>query len=96
MVGDGPRTLLQGLRTNALHRTGKHGSRDDCNSKCLGRGTGCLVLGVMGVLGNVVSAVVNEFVIPNDKQTWGNIRKLADAPEATRHVSFKSVEYRSS
>jgi arsenite oxidase large subunit len=47
-----------------------------------------------GVQGNVVSAGVNEFVIPNYKQTWGNIRKLADAPEATRHVSFKSTEYK--
>lgn len=48
-----------------------------------------------GVQGNVVSKGVNEFVIPNYKQTWGNIRKIADAPEATKHVSFKSQEYRS-
>ena len=33
-----------------------------------------------GVQGNVVNAGVNEFVIPNYKQTWGNIRKIADAP----------------
>ena len=33
-----------------------------------------------GVQGNVVSAGVNEFIIPNYKQTWANIRKLADAP----------------
>ena len=33
-----------------------------------------------GVQGNVVNAGVNEFIIPNYKQTWGNIRKLADAP----------------
>ena len=32
------------------------------------------------IMGNVVSAGVNEFVIPNYKQTWGNIRKIADAP----------------
>ena len=47
-----------------------------------------------GVQGNVVSAGVNEFVIPNYKQTWADIRKLADAPEGTRHLSFKSPEYR--
>ena len=33
-----------------------------------------------GVQGNVVSAGVNEFIIPNYKQTWGNIRKIASAP----------------
>ncbi len=47
-----------------------------------------------GVQGNVVSAGVNELIIPNYKQTWGNIRKLADAPEATRHLTFKSKDYR--
>ena len=47
-----------------------------------------------GVQGNVVSAGVNEFIIPNYKQTWANIRKLADAPAVTRHLSFKSQEYR--
>ena len=46
-----------------------------------------------GVQGNVVSAGVNEFVIPNYKQTWGNIRKLADAPEGARHLTFKSFDY---
>ena len=46
-----------------------------------------------GVQGNVVSPGVNEFVIPNYKQTWGNIRKIASAPENTRHLSFKSREY---
>jgi arsenite oxidase large subunit len=46
-----------------------------------------------GVQGNVVSAGVNEFIIPNYKQTWGNIRKLADAPEGVKHLSFKSLEY---
>jgi arsenite oxidase large subunit len=46
-----------------------------------------------GVQGNVVSPGVNELVIPNYKQTWGNIRKIADAPEAVRHLSFKSIEY---
>lgn len=46
-----------------------------------------------GVQGNVVSAGVNEFIIPNYKQTWGNIRKLADAPEGVRDLTFKSKEY---
>jgi len=46
-----------------------------------------------GVQGNVVSAGVNEFIIPNYKQTWGNIRKIADAPEGVKHLSFKSAEY---
>jgi arsenite oxidase large subunit len=47
-----------------------------------------------GVQGNVVSDGVNEFVIPNYKQTWANIRKLADVPEGVKHLSFKSLEYR--
>jgi len=47
----------------------------------------------MGVQGNVVSKGVNEFIIPNYKQTWANIRKLADAPEAVKGLSFKSQEY---
>ena len=46
-----------------------------------------------GVQGNVVSPGVNEFIIPNYKQTWGAIRKIADAPEGVRHLSFKSIEY---
>ena len=46
-----------------------------------------------GVQGNVVSPGVNEFIIPNYKQTWGAIRKLTDAPGATQHLSFKSQEY---
>ena len=47
----------------------------------------------MGVQGNVVSPGVNEFIIPNYKQTWANVRKLADAPEAVKALSFKSKEY---
>jgi arsenite oxidase large subunit len=47
-----------------------------------------------GVQGNVVSPGVNELIIPNYKQTWGAIRKLSDAPEAVRHLSFKSLEYK--
>lgn len=46
-----------------------------------------------GVQGNVVSAGVNEFIIPNYKQTWAGIRKLADAPEGVKHLTFKSNEY---
>ena len=46
-----------------------------------------------GATGNVVSKGVNELIIPNYKQTWGSIRKIADAPQVTRHLSFKSQEY---
>ncbi len=46
-----------------------------------------------GVQGNVVNAGTNELIIPNYKQTWGNIRKIADAPKAVSHLSFKSREY---
>jgi arsenite oxidase large subunit len=46
-----------------------------------------------GVQGNVVSPGVNEFIIPNYKQTWGGIRKISDAPEGVRHLTFKSEEY---
>jgi arsenite oxidase large subunit len=44
--------------------------------------------------GNVVNAGVNELIVPNYKQTWANLRKLADAPEAARRITFKSKEYR--
>ena len=46
-----------------------------------------------GVVGNVVSKGVNELIIPNYKQTWGDVRKLADRPHALRALSFKSQEY---
>ena len=46
-----------------------------------------------GVQGNVVSPGVNEFIIPNYKQTWGAIRKLSDAPEGVKDATFKSQEY---
>ena len=46
-----------------------------------------------GVHGNVVSPGVNELVIPNYKQTWAAVRKLSDAPENARQLSFKSLEY---
>jgi arsenite oxidase large subunit len=47
-----------------------------------------------GVVGNVVSKGVNELIIPNYKQTWGNIRKLADQPKSVAGLSFKSEHYR--
>jgi arsenite oxidase large subunit len=47
-----------------------------------------------GVQGNVVSEGVNELIVPNYKQTWANIRKIADAPHMTRHVTFKSEEFK--
>ena len=49
-----------------------------------------------GVQGNVVNAGVNELIIPNYKQTWANIRKISDAPESVKHLTFKSQEYTSS
>jgi arsenite oxidase large subunit len=46
-----------------------------------------------GSQGNVVNSGVNELNLPDYKHTWGNIRKLADAPPQARAVSFKSKEY---
>jgi arsenite oxidase large subunit len=46
-----------------------------------------------GTQGNVINAGTNELVLPNYKQTWGNIRKIADAPRSVSHLSFKSQEY---
>nr|ACK38267.1 arsenite oxidase large subunit [Brucella tritici] len=48
-----------------------------------------------GVQGNVTNAGTNELIIPNYKQTWGNIRKIANAPRNVAHLTFKSKEYRS-
>ena len=45
--------------------------------------------------GNVVNAGTNELIIPNYKQTWANIRKISDAPEGGKHLTFKSQEYTS-
>ena len=45
-----------------------------------------------GTQGNVINAGVNELVLPNYKQTWANIRKIADAGPATAGLSFKSWE----
>ena len=46
-----------------------------------------------GVQGNVVNGGTNELIIPNYKQTWGDIRKISDAPASVSHLSFKSKEY---
>jgi len=46
-----------------------------------------------GTQGNVINAGVNELILPNYKQTWGNIRKISDAPASVAHLSFKSKEY---
>jgi arsenite oxidase large subunit len=48
-----------------------------------------------GVQGNVVNAGTNELILPNYKQTWGDIRKIADAPRNVAHLTFKSKEYQS-
>jgi arsenite oxidase large subunit len=47
-----------------------------------------------GVQGNVVNAGTNELILPNYKQTWANIRKLADAPAGASQVSFKDQHYK--
>jgi len=58
------------------------------------RGQVAMVFGSpAGSQGNVVNPGVNELVLPDYKHTWGNIRKLADAPPKARAVSFKSKEY---
>jgi arsenite oxidase large subunit len=45
-----------------------------------------------GTQGNVVNAGTNELILPNYKQTWGNIRKISDATPAAARVSYKSWE----
>jgi arsenite oxidase large subunit len=40
-----------------------------------------------------VSPGVNEFIIPNYKQTWGAIRKISDAPQVVKSITLKSQEY---
>ncbi|SDI98037.1 arsenate reductase (azurin) large subunit [Aliiruegeria lutimaris] len=47
-----------------------------------------------GSQGNVVNPGVSELILPEYKLTFGNIRKLADAPPQARAVSFKSKEYK--
>jgi len=36
---------------------------------------------------------MNEFIIPNYKQTWAAIRKIADAPEGVRQLTWKWEEF---
>jgi arsenite oxidase large subunit len=45
-----------------------------------------------GTQGNVINGGVNELILPNYKQTWADIRKIADASPAARKQSFKSWE----
>jgi arsenite oxidase large subunit len=45
-----------------------------------------------GTQGNVINGGVNELILPNYKQTWADIRKIADASPATAKQSFKSWE----
>lgn len=45
-----------------------------------------------GAQGNVINGGVNELILPNYKQTWADIRKIADATPAARKQSFKSWE----
>ncbi len=47
-----------------------------------------------GAQGNVVNDGVNTLVLPNYKQTWGDIRKISNAPASVKHLSFKSKEYK--
>lgn len=47
-----------------------------------------------GVQGNVVNAGVNELIIPNYKQTWADIRKIASASATTKRLSFKTPQYK--
>jgi len=46
-----------------------------------------------GQQGNIINNGVNELILPDYKHAWANIRKIADAPAAVRHLSFKSKEY---
>lgn len=48
-----------------------------------------------GSQGNVVNPGVSELILPEYKLTFGNVRKLADAPPQARAVTFKSKEYKS-
>jgi arsenite oxidase large subunit len=49
----------------------------------------------MGVQGNVINEGTNDLILPNYKQTWADIRKISDAPEGVKHLTFKSQEYSS-
>ncbi len=59
----------------------------------LKRNTVAMVFGSpAGSQGNVVGAGVNELVLPNYKHCWGDVRKIADATDQTRTISFKAHE----
>ena len=59
------------------------------------RGDVAMVFGSpAGSQGNVVNPGVSELILPEYKLTFGNVRKLADAPPQARAVSFKSKEYK--
>ncbi|MEM8635853.1 MAG: arsenate reductase (azurin) large subunit [Pseudomonadota bacterium] len=45
-----------------------------------------------GTQGNVIGSGTNTLILPNYKQTWADIRKIADASPATKKQSFKSWE----
>lgn len=45
-----------------------------------------------GTQGNVINGGVNELILPNYKQTWADIRRIAGASPATARQSFKSWE----
>jgi arsenite oxidase large subunit len=47
-----------------------------------------------GSQGNVINAGVNELVLPDYKHSWGNIRKISDAPATVKGTSFKSKEFK--
>ncbi|MFZ2099859.1 MAG: arsenate reductase (azurin) large subunit, partial [Oricola sp.] len=47
-----------------------------------------------GSQGNVINPGVNELVLPDYKHSWGNIRKISDAPATVKGTSFKSKEYK--
>ena len=47
-----------------------------------------------GVQGNVVNAGTNELILPNYKQTWANIRKLAGAPRGREAPELQGQEYK--
>ena len=74
-------TTMGRRRRWSIRRRRRGGSRRSCSSPMR---TACRQRGVAGV---------NEFIIPNYKQTWAAIRSSTDAPESARHLSFKSWEY---
>ncbi|NYZ14822.1 arsenate reductase (azurin) large subunit [Azospirillum sp. RWY-5-1] len=51
-----------------------------------------LFIAPTGQVGNVISKGTNEFMIPNYKNVWANIRRIGHTPGA-EGMSFKSIEY---